>query len=306
MLYLGLFRSYTSCSFHIGVQFLGKEFGLIHSKRFTRASCLLFVGSFVVGCLALRVRAEGEVLPVFVLAGQSNMEGVGLPRELPENLKGPHENVLFVKFWSVRFKPLDLHGKPRFGPELTFGLEMAKALGRRVGIIKIAYGGTSIERRWNPLVYDKKKHIGDLYRRLIGYVKGVKKKNPHIKIMGMVWMQGEADARYHAKRVDQYKKKLEALIEGCRKEFGCPNMPFVCGRVNPPKKRYIYVDNVRKAQETVSVDNYAWVDCDGLAKHKDDLHYNTKGQLELGKRFARAMIRLLGVKKCGSAAKDCN
>jgi len=159
-------------------------------------------------------------LPVFILAGQSNMDGCGQVAELPAELKGPFPDGLFVRFWETQFKPLDSAklGKS-FGPEVTFGVEMAKALKRPVGLIKLSSGGTSIEQHWNPVTFDKEKHVGELYRRLVKYSQDVRKANPIARIAGMIWMQGEADAKYHSKTIEQYREKLEALIDGCRKEF---------------------------------------------------------------------------------------
>jgi len=247
--------------------------------------------------------SKDAALPVFVLAGQSNMDGGGKVEELPAELRLPQQNALFVRFWDTQFKPLDpvKLGKS-FGPELTFGSEMAKGLKRPVGMIKLSSGGTSIEQHWNPTTYDKEKHVGELYKRLVDYVRGIQAKQKSIKVAGMIWMQGEADALYHSKTVEQYRDKLEALIDGCRKEFGNEELFFVCGRVNPPGGKY--TKQVREAQGTVKRKNYAWIDCDDLEKHEDKLHYNTKGHVELGRRFAKAMLKLMedGQKKAGAAA----
>ena len=241
---------------------------------------------------------KDAALPVFILAGQSNMDGAGTVEELPAELKGPQASALFVRFWDTTFKPLDpvKLGKS-FGPEVTFGAEMAKALNRPVGMIKLAEGGTSLEEHWNPASQDKR----GFYRRLTGYVADIQTKQKNVKVMGMIWMQGEADAKYHSKTVGQYRDKLDALIDGCRKEFGAPDMPFVCGRVNPSGAQYL--KQVREAQETCKRPGYAWIDCDDLEKHADKLHYNSKGQLELGRRFAAAMLKLVGEeqKKAGAA-----
>lgn len=78
----------------------------------------------------------------------------------------------------------------------------------------------------------------------------------------------------------------------CRKEFGGKDMPFVCGRINPPKG-WNNREAVRKAQEGIRREHYAWINCDDLSMHKDNLHYDTKGQMEMGKRFAEAMVKLM-------------
>jgi len=231
-------------------------------------------------------------LPVFILAGQSNMDGAGVVEELPVELKGPQTNVLFAQFWSTEFKPLDpMKLGKSFGPEVTFGSEMARGLNRPVGIIKMSAGGTSLERHWNPVTIDREdRYVGANYRGLIGYVKSVQARHKNIRIAGMIWMQGEADAQFHSKTVEQYRDKLEALIDGCRKEFGVPDLPFVCGRISCGGQ---YRKQVREAQETVKRENYVWIDCDDLEKHPDKLHYSSRGQLELGRRFAAAMLKLI-------------
>ena len=243
--------------------------------------------------------------PVFVLAGQSNMDGGGVVDDIPAELKGPHSDVLFARFWGTELKPLEPAklGKS-FGPEVAFGAEMARALKRPVGLVKLSSGGTSIEQHWNPTTYDKEKHVGELYKRLVDYVRGIQAKQKSVKVAGMIWMQGEADALYHSKTVEQYRDKLEALIDGCRKEFGNESLFFVCGRVNPPGGKY--TKQVREAQETAKRKNYAFIDCDDLEKHEDKLHYNTKGQVELGRRFAKAMLKLMNEsrEKAGAAGAE--
>jgi hypothetical protein len=238
----------------------------------------------------------GEVLTVFILAGQSNMLGQGVTAELPAELQASRPAALFAKSTELEFKPLN-PGKlgQTFGPEVSFGVEMARELKKNIGIIKLALGGTSLEKQWNPLEYDKEKHVGELYKRLIDEVHAIQAKRPNIKIAGMLWMQGEADSRYFAKTMEQYRDKLEALIDGCRKEFNSPDMVFVCGRINPPG--WPHVKQVREAQETARRKRYTHIDLDALEKKKEDnLHFTTKGQIELGKLFAAAALKLMSEK----------
>ena len=78
-----------------------------------------------------------------------------------------------------------------------------------------------------------------------------------------------------------------------RKEFGGGKMPFVCGRIAPPAK-WPNRAKVRKAQETTRSKHYAWIDCDDLELGKDKLHFTLKGQLGMGRKFAAAMLKLMG------------
>jgi len=221
-----------------------------------------------------------DELPVFVLAGQSNMAGKGTAKELPPDLRKEHRDVLL--FTGGKWVPLK-PGK-RVGPEVSFGVEAAKMLKRPVGIIKLAVGGTALHGRWNPA----RRGADALYPRLVKTVKKAGKAR-RIRVLAMVWMQGERDARTAAAAA-AYRKNLEKLVMSARRDFGNPRMAFVCGRVNPP---YPHAAEVRKAQESVSLPAYAWVDCDDLSKLPDGLHYDTAGLVKLGRRFAEAAVRLL-------------
>ena len=239
------------------------------------------------------IAADEEPLQVFILAGQSNMVGVGAKEllSLPKEMQAAQESVLFAEYWADDFKPL--LPKNNIGPEVSFGYEMSKALKKKIALAKLAVGGTSIEVDWNPSEYNKEKSIGSLYKRLTEYVSSLKSKHKNIKIVGLLWMQGEADSRYHAKSVDQYKLKLEKLIDNFRKEFDSPDMFFICGRINTPAD-WPYRKNVRDAQESIKKKGYAWIDCDDLELGPDKLHFTLKGQVEIGKKYAEKMLTLMG------------
>ena len=111
-------------------------------------------------------------------------------------------------------------------------------------------------------------------------------------MVGMIWMQGESDSR-DKNMAEAYSKNLADFIQTLRKDFKSPAMFFVAGRVNPPKDRFPYGDIVRNAQEKCTVPGYAFVDCDTLEKTHDRLHYNTRGLVDMGYRFADAMLMLM-------------
>ena len=231
--------------------------------------------------IAPRAQAGESPLKVFVLAGQSNMEGKGASADLPPELAQPQKNVLVYQDGAW----LPLQPVKHFGPEVAFGQAMAAHLGQPVGIIKVAVGGTNLAVQWSP---DAGK---SLYTKLAKEVKAAREGRP-IVIAGMLWMQGEADSKDEA-MAGAYKSNFIHLIESARQDFGNAELPFVFGRVNPPGAKYAYADVVRKAQEAIQLPACRMVNCDDLHKHNDHLHYDDKGQLELGKRFSTAMIELL-------------
>lgn len=240
-------------------------------------------------------------ISLYILAGQSNMVGVSQKAygdKFPDELNKKHENVLFTEFWGVKLLPLEPKKVPRgrIGPGFSFGYEMNKATKNKIGLLKLASGGTSIFKHWNPIEFNKEKGTGVLYKRLVDYVKNFKKKNPNTEIAGMLWMQGEADCRYGKITTKAYGDMLLALIKNCRKEFELPNMKFIAARVNPPKDWRNYKE-VRKAIVDLKDKNYAWVDVDKCELGKDNLHLTLNGQITLGKNYAKKMLELQNQKK---------
>ena len=229
--------------------------------------------------------AAERPLKVFICAGQSNMVGTRAKTAgLPAELRAPQPNALFFdgKAW-IALAP----GKTErrgFGPEISFAHAMAAAIREPVGIIKHSVGGTDLASQWSP------KNRSSLYAALVRKVQAAQKSR-RIEVIGFLWMQGERDSREKAK-AEAYAKNLVGLIRAARKDFGNPRMLFVAGRVNPPKGVYKYVGLVRKAQEACAEPGYAFIDCDTLTKGSDNLHYDTRGLVEMGKRFAAAVIKL--------------
>lgn len=240
------------------------------------------------------VMAQEKPLKVFILAGQSNMVGHGKASELPQELKGKQERVLFTltgKGW-VPLSPPKKEDAPA-GLEFSFGKEMSSRINEPIGIIKQAIGGTSLAKDWNP---DEPK---SLYANLLAKVVAAKQSR-RVEIVGMCWMQGERDSKQED-WAKAYGENLSKFIQRARKDFDSPNMVFVAGRVNP---HYPFVDAVRKAQEQCTLPGYAFVDCDKLSKiPPGDLHYDTKGLVELGTNFAGTTLNLMKQHDAPEASK---
>lgn len=230
------------------------------------------------------VQAEAP-LKVFVLAGQSNMVGMrALEGDLPDELRGEVSPALF--FDGEKWIPLAA-GKTEekgFGPEISFAKKLLAGRSEPIGIIKLSKGGSMLATHWHPT-----KQGDSLYKQLLAKVAAAKNSRP-IEIVGMLWMQGESDA-VNENRAGRYADNLKIFIDSLRAEFGSPNMVFIAGRVNPPQDKFPEAETVRKAQEQCAVANYVYIDCDDLEKGPDNLHYNTKGYVEMGNRFAEAALK---------------
>lgn len=69
-------------------------------------------------------------------------------------------------------------------------------------------------------------------------------------------------------------------------------MPFIMGLISNDDR---YVSIVREAQIYVA-ETLPFTVCfstERLSKHEDNLHYDTLGRLELGRRFAKAYLDLM-------------
>jgi iduronate 2-sulfatase len=262
------------------------------------------------GVLLLAAPLRAEHYEVFLLAGQSNMDGRGLKADLVGDLvkwAKPQPNVLITfRGGGLRrtltvshgFHPLEpgfsgaVGTRPKwvptqtFGPEVSFGGTMAESLGRHVALIKCAEGGTNLQKDWDPNEPDK------LYGQWIRFVqqtlKEMKSHRDTYNLAGVVWHQGESDAGLPD---GEYQKLLTAFIQRTRTDLKESNLPFVIGEVFDNKGR----DRVRAGQKAVSVTvpHTAFASAQGLSTLDKGTHFDAASQIELGKRMAQAMLSLI-------------
>lgn len=229
---------------------------------------------------------------IFILAGQSNMVGQGTAKELaPAYRKVPNN----VEFYYNGYKT-PLNRFRHFGPEIGFAHEISRHFPRdTIKLIKFAVGGTSLfawDPNWNALKAKSTRNAsaGFLFKKLIKTAK-ISVKNQNAKLSGVLWMQGEADAKYPV-AAKQYAGNLNRFVTKLRLELKSPNALFIMGSINPPLRLFPATPIVQQAQKQAarSIRNLRLIKTEDLEKRNDHLHYSTKGQLELGKRFARAFL----------------
>ena len=199
---------------------------------------------------------------VFILSGQSNMEGQGTIEgdkkgTLRFLVKDPSSAQRYkhlldkdgnwvvrddVWIWSLPRKEVQRRGKLTvgyggsdrvIGPEFGFGLAVGEHLGNQVLLIKIAWGGKSLAKDFRPP--SSGGQVGDSYSGLIKYAKEVLENlKTHFpdydgrgyEIAGFGWHQGWNDGcGWEATK--EYEKNLANFIRDLRKEFGVKDMPLV-------------------------------------------------------------------------------
>lgn len=168
---------------------------------------------------------------LWILAGQSNMEGVGnLPGSAqPSSLV---HNFDMSDAWMVAEEPLHrlplsvdpVHSSagPRSpakgaGLGLSFALEMVKHTGIPIGLIPCAQGGTSMSQ-WSPNRRDEggKSLYGAMYRRFL-QVGG--------RVRGLLWYQGESDATEAAS--NQFADRFRDFVNAVRHDLNSPELPVL-------------------------------------------------------------------------------
>jgi hypothetical protein len=233
---------------------------------------------------------------MFILAGQSNMVGRGRYDDLPVGERALPETVTFHQVaLNSNLQPV----QGQLGPEYGLTRTLAPAYPGETLVVKYAVDASSLldwAPRWDRAQAEitGNPHFGPLYNNLLGFVTQIQEgREVACPIAAVVWMQGERDARFpEAGR--EYEQNLSDLIHRLRGDLNAPGLPFLLGRINPPPAHYPAVEDVQQAQAAVAqkLDRVVLVSTEGLAKQRDELHYNTEGQIELGRRFAEAYLQM--------------
>jgi len=236
---------------------MGKFSTGVRWAPFVVASLVLFIPTLV----AAEDARKGP-LKVFILAGQSNMEGQGLIALDPKRNDGKGSLEYLVKDpataehfkhlkdsdgkWAVRNDvwiwylgrkgPLTIgYGarEDRIGPELGFGHVIGEAFDEQVLIIKIAWGGKSLAKDFRPP--SSGGEVGPYYRELFKHVKDVLGNLETLfpeyggrgyEVAGFGWHQGWND-RVNQAFNDEYEQNMANFIRDVRKELGNEKLPFV-------------------------------------------------------------------------------
>ncbi len=242
---------------------------------------------------------------VWILAGQSNMQGVGDRHD--EDTPHPQVHTFSMSYeWRLAKEPLHtlaespdpVHFDPKKSDEerqkaisnwrdggkgsglgLPFAKEMVRRTGRPVGLIAAAHGGTSMGQ-WNPA----KKNEGGaaLYGSMCQQVAAAGGK-----VRGVLWYQGESDANPDAAPV--FPQMLKELIAAMRTDFNNAELPFYqvqIGRVVLPWNSTSW-DGIQTGQLSIETDvphtgTVASIDLD----LDDAIHISTPGLKVLGHRLA--------------------
>ena len=245
---------------------------------------------------------------VFILAGQSNMEGQGVVEmDHPKYYNDGKGNLVWsmkhsksaamMKHlkddkgkWVVRddvrisFKDkrevrtgrltigfTGYGGSTHIGPELQFGNVVGDHIDEEVLLIKTAWGGKSLCRDFRPPASGGS--VGPYYKQMIDEVRAALKAlgKRRYTIAGFVWFQGWNDM-FDKNGLAEYEQNLINLAADLRREFRSPNLPFVIGELgNGGSKAGKNMLAIRAAQKSAgsTIRNGLFVSTTAFARPKE-------------------------------------
>lgn len=230
------------------------------------------------------VNADKEKVWVFILAGQSNMAGRGLvqPQDTVPDSRiitlNSNDEIVAAK------EPLHLYEPSLTG--LDCGLSFAKEIIQHVPndvqvmMIPTAVGGSSISQWLGDSVHRNVK----LYSNFLHLLTTAKQYGI---VKAILWHQGEADA--NEKNIPLYRERLGMLFTKFREASGNNYLPVLIGQLGPFAKYQPNFGRINhEIEQYAATDNYsAVIFTQDLKDRGDSLHFDSKSQRIMGKRFAQ-------------------
>ncbi|MBT5926473.1 MAG: hypothetical protein HOH33_07635 [Verrucomicrobia bacterium] len=246
---------------------------------------------------------------VFILAGQSNMEGQGVvsmdhtkhynggkgnlewsmqhsvSADKMRHLKDDQGNWPTREDVQISFKSKDKRrkgnltigytgygGSSHIGPELQFGHVMGDYFDEPVLLIKTAWGGKSLYEDFRPPSSGGR--VGAYYKKMIEEVHAALEEfeQDQYELAGFVWMQGWNDM-VTRDAIPAYAENLTNLAKDIRNEFNAPQLPFIVGELGNggPVHTDGNMADFRKAQRigTSRITNAKFVETTAFARPKE-------------------------------------
>jgi hypothetical protein len=278
----------------------------ISAKLAVTSLLLLAVGCAASGSEAQAPGSQGAVqttlpdeqqLELFLLIGQSNMEGA--PTPLPVD-REPIARVWALGYddcanqqynvWRAASSPLH-HCSTGVGPGDEFGKALAKAWPQsHIGLIPAALSGVDVDlyrkgvisKRRNEFKIPPDNKRDSAYEMVIERAKLAQK---HGKIRAILWHQGESD-----NTSPEWVGKVAEIVSDLRTDLGLEvSVPFLAGEL-------LYsgccaAHNAKVNELPQAIPNAHVISARGL-QGMDNFHFNRDAQHELGGRYAEKFLEL--------------
>lgn len=255
------------------------------------------------------VQTKQPPIKVFILAGQSNMEGQGVvSMDHPKYYNGGKGNLVWSMKHSdssdkmkhlrdkdgnwveredvqISFKSRDKDrkgnltigytaygGSSHIGPELQFGHVIGDYFNEPVLLIKTAWGGKSLYVDFRPP--SSGGQVGPFYTKMIEEIDTALEEldDGSYELAGFIWMQGWNDM-VNKPAISEYTNNLINLAKDIRSEFKAPRLPFIVGELGNggPVKKEGGMADFRKAQRegAARIEHATFVETTDFARPKE-------------------------------------
>jgi len=227
----------------------------------------------------------------FLMLGQSNMAGRGNMGDV-EPIENDLCYMLRMGLWQKMSEPVNVDA-PVTGEEYFSGIslaasfadELAKATGKKIGLIPCAVGGTKISE-WMPgeILYDNTLMTAKIAMRTS-------------KIKGILWHQGESDCNKD-EDIALYKEKFLEIISHLKKELSLENVPMIIGELSTDITE-VWNTGIRPAklneilrERSQELPLCRIVSSNGLTLKNDGIHFDSISCREFGKRYFKEYMKL--------------
>ena len=242
---------------------------------------------------------------VFILLGQSNMDGYGRWLEYPDSMRLKRNDILILR--NGRWVPM-VPDQQYNGPEISFAHAMKKQFPDDIiSIIKVSAGGAGIRAfipDWTKEVADisEDAYHGPLYKKLKEQI-DIAKSDPGVVFCGVLWKQGEKDA-IKKSYAEGYLVYLKEIISQIRKDTGVDNLPLYIATYFDVETAERMIENHmfedrEAALEITAAHNRAAEEISDtyVIRHgtlpviRDGVHFTTGGLVTLGNLYAQEVIK---------------
>lgn len=226
----------------------------------------------------------------FLLIGQSNMAGRGIPDSVPPII---NESIKMLRNgrWQIMAEPIH-NDRPMAGVGLASSFAAswhADHIGEEIGLIPCADGGTSLND-WQV--------GGTLFDHAIFQAKLAQRSS---QLTGILWHQGENDSS--AELAAKYGEKFDIIVNELRKQLGAPEVPLIIGAIGDflpyglfgaHFNDYHLVNNALQ-KYAASHNNCNFVSAKGLTANEDQIHFNASSLRKFGLRYYQAFLNAADV-----------
>jgi len=244
--------------------------------------------------LAVLPGADSGTVDIYILAGQSNMEGAApVPQPMVTtplvsafvfgkdyNWYQAREPIATVGLRHSRFAHWRSPGG--YGPSMQFAktlLELSPNT-NAIGLVMAARAGTNIEE------WQRSHRNGSLYNEMLERALAASAVGT---IRGVLFFQGESDAEGDPNdHPSDWATWFERFARDIRMDLGMRDLPIVFAQLGPSSGHA--AEMVKAQQASVCIPGVTMIKTDDLEYLQGEIHFTASSYDQIGRRFAVALV----------------